>query len=126
MNKFLAASASVLIAIFILGFGIEDLDLGVKKFVGIWEYKAPNAPYGYQDGTINLTKEKRVLKGTVSIGAYTSELQEIQTNKNELSCYVSVEGERVQLELNFDRDSFEGIARSSQGDIPMNGTRASK
>ena len=115
-----------MIAFLVVGFNSDTFDFGIKKFVGVWEYKAPDAPYGYQNGTINLTREKRVLKGTVTIGSYASELQEIQTVKNQLKCYVSVEGERVRLKLDFDKDFFEGVAMSSEGDIPMTGTRTSK
>jgi len=98
----------------------------VKKFVGDWEYEAPNAPYGYQNGLISLTKEKRALKGSITIGSYTSDLDEIDTKKNKLTGVVNVEGERVQLELNFDKNTFEGTAMSSQGNIPMTGKRKSE
>ena len=126
MRKFLTPGTSLVIAFLVVGFNSDTFDFGIKKFVGVWEYKAPDAPYGYQNGTINLTREKRVLKGTVTIGSYASELQEIQTVKNQLKCYVSVEGERVRLKLDFDKDFFEGVAMSSEGDIPMTGTRTSK
>ncbi len=126
MKNIFAATASLLIFFTLMSFGPVNMDFGVKKFVGIWEYEAPNAPYGYQNGVIKLTKEKKVLNGTVSIGSYTADLEQIVTVKNELTCYISVEGERVQLKLNFDKDSFEGVAISSQGDIPMTGARSSK
>ena len=126
MRKILVVCASLVITFLVMGFNGNTFDFGIKKFVGVWEFKAPDAPYGYQNGTINLTREKRVLKGTVTIGSYDTELQEVETLKNELKCYVSVEGERVQLKLDFDKDSFEGVAMSSEGDIPMTGIRTSK
>lgn len=126
MKKFLALSTSVLIALTIMSFTNGKLDFGIKKFVGVWEYEAPYAPSGYQNGTINLMKEKKVLKGTVSIASYTAELEQIETVKSQLTCYINVEGERVQLKLDFDKNSFEGVALSSQGDIPLTGTRTSK
>ena len=73
-----------------------------------------------------ILKEKKSLNGTISIGSYTSDLDEIETKKNKLTGVVIVEGERVQLELNFDKNSFEGIAQSSQGNIPMTGKRKSE
>lgn len=123
MRKVIFAGATVLLAFVLMSFANSDFDFGVKKFVGVWEYEVPNAPYGYQNGTMTLTKEKRELKGTVSVGSYTTELEEIQTKKDELSGFVRVEGEKVQLKLTFDKDSFEGSALSSQGSMEMKGKR---
>lgn len=126
MKRIIASAAVVLLLFVSMSFSADEAVFGVKKFVGVWEYEAPNAPYGYQNGVINLTKEKKNLKGTVSIGSYTSDLDEIQTKKNNLICVVIVEGERIQIELNFDKNSFEGVASSSQGDIPLTGKRKSE
>ena len=126
MNRIIAMGAVVMLLFVSMSFTSEEAAFGVKKFVGIWEFEAPNAPYGYQNGLINLTKEKKSLNGTISIGSYTSDLDEIETEKNKMTGVVIVEGERVQLELNFDKNSFEGMAKSSQGNIPMTGKRKSK
>lgn len=126
MKKSIFLSASLVVAFIIMGFSVKELDFGVRKFVGDWEFQAPNAPYGYQNGVISLEKEKKELKGKVTIGSYDVELRDIETKKSQLSGYVSVEGESVQLKLNFERNSFEGVAISSQGDIPMTGKRRSK
>lgn len=123
MNRIIASAAVVMLLFVSMSFNTNKAAFGVKKFVGVWEYEAPNAPYGYQNGSINLTKDKRALKGTISIGSYTSNLDEIETKKNKLTGVVNVEGERVQLELNFEKNTFEGVAMSSQGDIPMTGKR---
>jgi hypothetical protein len=126
MNRIIASAAVVMLLFVSMSFSADEFAFGVKKFVGDWEYEAPNAPYGYQNGLISLTKEKKALKGTISIGSYSSDLDEIVTKKNKLNGVVIVEGERVELELNFDKDTFEGIAKSSQGNIPMTGKRSSK
>ena len=126
MNRIISLGAVVTLLFLSTSFSADEAAFGVKKFVGIWEFEAPNAPYGYQNGVINLTKEKRILKGTVGIGSYSSDLDAIETEKNKLTGVVIVEGERVQLELNFDKNSFEGMAKSSQGNIPMTGKRKSK
>ena len=126
MNRIIASAAVVMLLFVSMSFSADEFAFGVKKFVGDWEYEAPNAPYGYQNGIISLTKEKKALKGTISIGSYSSDLDEIVTKKNKLNGVVIVEGERVELELNFDKDTFEGMAKSSQGNIPMTGKRSSK
>jgi len=126
MNRIIASAAVVMLLFVSMSFSADEFAFGVKKFVGDWEYEAPNAPYGYQNGLISLTKEKKALKGTISIGSYSSDLDEIVTKKNKLNGVVIVEGERVELELNFDKDTFEGMAKSSQGNIPMTGKRSSK
>ena len=123
MRKVIVAGATVLLALLVMSFGESDLDFGVKKFVGVWDYEVPNAPYGYQNGTMTLTKEKRALKGSIIVGSFTTELEEIETKKNELSCFVRVEGEKVQLKLTFDKNNFEGSALSSQGSMEMKGKR---
>jgi len=126
MKRIIASAAVVMLLFVSMSFSADEAAFGVKKFVGLWEYDAPNAPYGYQNGLISLTKEKKSLKGTISIGSYTSDLDEIVTKKNKLTGVVNVEGERVQLELDFDKNSFEGVAMSSQGNIPMTGKRKSE
>ena len=126
MNRIIASAAVFMLLFVSMSFSADEFAFGVKKFVGDWEYEAPNAPYGYQNGLISLTKEKKALKGTISIGSYSSDLDEIVTKKNKLNGVVIVEGERVELELNFDKDTFEGMAKSSQGNIPMTGKRSSK
>jgi len=126
MNKIISLGAVVMLLFVSMSFSPDEAAFGVKKFVGTWEFEAPNAPYGYQNGLINLTKEKKSLNGTISIGSYTSDLDEIETEKNKMTGVVIVEGERVQLELNFEKNSFEGIAKSSQGNIPMTGKRKSE
>lgn len=123
MKRIIASAALVMLLFVSMSFSPDEAAFGVKKFVGLWEYDAPNAPYGYQNGLINLTKEKKSLKGTISIGSYTSDLDEIQTEKNSLTSVIIVEGERVELELNFEKNSFEGLAKSSQGNIPISGKR---
>ncbi|MGA9270190.1 MAG: hypothetical protein WBV45_06175 [Lutimonas sp.] len=126
MKRIIASAAVVMLLFVSMSFSADEAAFGAKKFVGLWEYDAPNAPYGYQNGLISLTKEKKSLKGTISIGSYTSDLDEIVTKKNKLTGVVNVEGERVQLELDFDKNSFEGVAMSSQGNIPMTGKRKSE
>ena len=126
MNRILSASVVIMLLFVTTSFSPEKAAFGVKKFVGVWEYEAPNAPYGYQNGVITLTKEKKMLKGSVSIGSNASDLDEIVTEKNKLTGVVIVEGERVTLELNFEKDTFEGVAMSSQGSLPMTGKRTSK
>ena len=126
MKRILSSAAVVLLLFVTMSFTADEAAFGVKKFVGVWEYEAPNAPYGYQNGVINLTKEKKTLKGSISIGSNSSDLDEIVTKKNKLTGVVIVEGDRVTLELNFDKDTFEGVAMSSQGDIPLTGKRKSE
>ncbi len=126
MKRIISSAAVVLLLFVTMSFTADEAAFGVKKFVGVWEYEAPNAPYGYQNGVINLIKEKKALKGSISIGSNSSDLDEIVTKKNKLTGVVIVEGDRVTLELNFDKDTFEGVAMSSQGDIPLTGKRKSE
>lgn len=126
MKRIISSAGVVLLLFVTMSFTADEAAFGVKKFVGVWEYEAPNAPYGYQNGVINLTKEKKALKGSISIGSNSSDLDEIVTKKNKLTGVVIVEGDRVTLELNFDKDTFEGVAMSSQGDIPLTGKRKSE
>jgi len=126
MNRIIASAAIVMLLFVSMSFSPDEFAFGVKKFIGDWEYEAPNAPYGYQNGIIHLTKVKKSLNGTISIGSYSSDLDEIETKKNKLTGVVIVEGQRVQLELNFDKDTFEGMAMSSQGNIAMTGKRKSE
>ncbi len=126
MNRIISSAAVVLLLFVFMSFTADEAPFGVKKFVGVWEYEAPNAPYGYQNGVIDLTKEKKTLKGKITIGSYSSDLEDIVTEKNKLTGAVNVEGEQVKLELNFLKDTFEGVALSSQGNIPMTGKRTSK
>lgn len=126
MNKTITLMTAVLLLFLTTGFNPGDDSVGLKKFIGVWAYNAPSAPQGFQKGLIDLSQESKTLKGTVKIGSYSFNLKEIQTEKNTLTGVVIIEGERVMLDLNFEKSSFEGIAKSSQGNIPITGTRKSE
>ena len=115
-------SAVLLLAV-ISGFESADSSAKIKRFVGSWEYQAPKAPYEYQKGVMNFVKEGKELKGNVEVMGSSIPLNDIQTKKKNLSGYFYVQGEKVVISLDFEKDSFTGTASYSQGSLELQGTR---
>ena len=123
MKKLLFMFSAVLLLTVMSGFESTESLAKFKKFVGSWEYQAPQAPYEYQKGVMNFTKEGKELKGNVEVMGSSIPLNDIQTEKRHLSGYFYVQGEKGVISLDFEKNIFKGTASYSQGSLELLGTR---
>ncbi len=95
-------------------------DFAKSKFDGTWDYTADKAPDGYRKGTITINGSELQLV----IGGYQKYSgQEVKLEKDELSFYTYVEGNRVSVKLTVKDDSVTGVASTPDGNIPLKLTK---
>lgn len=122
--KNIALKGILLVTVIILSsFTAEESFVGVKKILGEWDYKVPDASYEYQEGVLVLTRIDGELKGEVRIQGQGVPLEEIVYKKNNLTALIYVQGDTVKLDLNFKKHSFEGTVDYSMGTLTMTGTK---
>jgi len=94
-----------------------------KKVLGNWEYVSEQAPYEYSEGNIVLSEKDGKLVGVVVIDGYEMELENLSEEKNKVTFNIYVEGEEVNVEMTFKKNTFTGSASFSEGTIPFSGKK---
>ncbi len=111
----------------ILGFiSIIALSATVKDPVGKWKFTAPGAPYGYDQGLIEIVKELDEYKATLSFTGmnYKFELEKVKFEDEKLSFIIYLEGEDIYVLMSFSEDDkLSGKALYSQGEVALYATR---
>ena len=122
--KNIAFKGILLLSIIVLSsFTVKDSFVKVKKILGEWEYSVPDAPYGYQNGVLVLSKVDGVLAGEMVMEGQGTPLEEVVFEKNVLKAKMYVQGETIRFNLNFTKKSFEGIVSYTQGTLDISGTK---
>ena len=91
----------------------------VNKIVGNWTYSAPDAPYGYQDGTIELKQEKGKLVAKVHIQGSVMTISDIKTDGNQYKASFYLDGAEISLTLTQNDSKLEGEAYAEGMDIAI-------
>ncbi len=124
MNK---KSTFLLSFILILGLiSIIALSATVKDPVGKWKFTAPGAPYGYDQGLIEIVKDLDEYKATLSFTGmeYKFELEKVKYVDEKLSFSLYLEGEDIYVLMSFSEDDkLSGKALYSQGEVALYATR---
>ena len=124
MNK---KSTFLLSFILILGLiSIIALSATVKDPVGKWKFTAPGAPYGYDQGLIEIVKDLDEYKATLSFTGmdYKFELEKVKYEDEKLSFSLYLEGEDIYVLMSFSEDDkLSGKALYSQGEVALYATR---
>ena len=124
MNK---KSTFLLSFILILGLiSIIALSATVKDPVGKWKFTAPGAPYGYDQGLIEIVKDLDEYKATLSFTGmdYKFELEKVKYEDEKLSFSLYLEGEDIYVLMSFSKDDkLSGKALYSQGEVALYATR---
>lgn len=111
----------------ILGFiSIIALSATVKDPVGKWKFTAPGAPYGYDQGLIEIVKELDEYKATLSFTGmdYKFQLEKVKFEDERLSFIIYLEGEDIFVLMSFSEDDkLSGKASYSQGEVALYATR---
>ncbi|HRN55020.1 MAG TPA: hypothetical protein PLL71_01135 [Agriterribacter sp.] len=82
---------------------------------GIYEYKAVEAPYEYQNGTIELKRTDNKWTAKVTAASQTFTAQEIKVEKTQVQFRIYVEGNPVLIKLQQKENKLTGTATSSEG-----------
>lgn len=110
---------TLLCLLFCVALQAQDKAADVSKIVGDWSFSAPDAPYGYQDGTLRLKQEKGKLVAQVNIQGTTLEVKNIRIDGNTYTSSFYVDGTSVELSLTQNESHLEGIANAAGMEIPV-------
>lgn len=117
----------LIIFIFILGFlTVNVFSATVKDPVGKWKFTAPGAPYGYDQGLIEIVKETDEFTATLTFTGmnYKFDLEKVKFEEEKLSFNIFLEGEEIYVLMSFsEEDKLSGKALYSQGEVALYATR---
>lgn len=112
-----------IIFIFILSFlTLNVFSAIVNDPVGKWKFSAPGAPYGYDQGIIEITKDTGEYKATLSFTGmdYKFELEKVKFEEEKLSFNLYLEGEDIYVLISFSEENkLSGKAIYSQGEVAL-------
>lgn len=95
------------------GFAQEAVN---KTIVGSWKYEVSQAPYGFESGTIIISKDKENLLGEVNfVSGYSVKLQNISLKSDTLRAAANVEGENISITAKMVKNKLQGKVDTSMG-----------
>jgi len=87
-----------------------------KSLAGDWEYNVPQAPLGYDTGTVSFIVKENTLSAVVTFhSGYKAEAQNVSLKNDTLRMGVYVESEYVNVLTIVKGNKMEGTVDSSQG-----------
>lgn len=98
----------------------------VKDPVGKWKFSAPGAPYGYDQGIIEISKDADEYMATLSFEgmSYKYNLEKCKFEEEKLSFGLYLDGEDIFVLMTLtEDDKLSGKAMYSQGELPITATR---
>jgi len=86
---------------------------------GLWSYSLPDAPDGYQKGTIEFKQVEGKLTGSVktSYGNYT--IREIKKDNQQYTCSLYVDGAEANIKFEQKEGKLTGIVKVDGWEMPM-------
>lgn len=99
---------------------------GEKKFspVGTWEFTAPEAPEGYTNGNLVISKKESGYAVTMEFNEYLKfNADNVVYKAKKIEFTVYIEAETVAISGTFDKDNFTGEASYSGGVIELTAVR---
>lgn len=98
----------------------QDKDEKQTDLKGIWVYSVPDAPYGYQDGTIEFKNTDDKLTAIAKIGGSSYPIKEINKKDGQYSCSLYVDGSNVKITLKpAGKNKITGTAIADNWEMPV-------
>jgi len=123
MTKFLRVSFPSLLLLLTFGFTEVKHNEVPSSLLGSWEYNAPSIGLKYQKGFIEISYDEDVLKGNVIFWNRVIPMENLIYEDNKLRAHVMLEGEKIDLFLKFQTDTFQGTVSHPQGYIRISGNK---
>ena len=86
---------------------------------GVWSYAVPDAPYGYEKGTIEFKQVENILSATLKNTNGTYNLREIKKDNQQYTSTFYVDGSEVKVTFTPQTDKITGIVRAEGYDMPI-------
>ena len=86
------------------------------KAVGKWKYEVAQAPYGYNNGVLEIKQEKDKLTGQVNFSSGEDlKLQKLTMRNDTIWANVYVESENVEIVAKISNSKMKGSVNTSMG-----------
>ena len=95
--------------------------------VGKWVFSAPDAPYEYSTGTIEIKKEDETFTGTMRFEAieYVFECEKVEFKEDVLSFILFLDGADILITMSFtEKDKMSGKALTPDAEVYLSAKRA--
>ena len=125
MEKKLRISFPLLLLFFISGFTDINNEEGPTKLQGSWEYATPTIGLIFQTGSIEFTYKDSVFKGNVIFDDKVIPMKNLIFEDNKVRAHIDVEGERIDIFLKFQSDTFQGTVSHPRGYLRVTGSKVS-
>ena len=89
------------------------------KLKGTWTYSLPDAPYGYQDGTIEFKESDGKQTAIVKIQSNTIDVKEIKKDGDTYKCSLFVDGADVNVTFEPGTDKITGLVTADGWEMPL-------
>lgn len=89
------------------------------KLKGSWTYSLPDAPYGYQDGSIEFKETDGKLTGVAKIGDSTYNINEVKKEGDSYNCSLYVDGSDIKVSIKPDKDGLSGTVIADGWEMPV-------
>jgi len=87
---------------------------------GEWKFESPNAPYGYNKGSIIILEKEGLLAGEIKFADGTKvELKEVKFEENVLKFNISVEYNNIPIKATIEGKKMKGTAGTPEGKMPF-------
>ena len=110
---------TLLCLLFCIAISAQDKAADLSKLVGDWSFSAPDAPYGYQDGSFQIKQENGKLTAKVNIQGSTLEINDIKAKGDTYTSSFYVDGTPVDLTMTQKGNKLEGMADAGGMQIPV-------
>lgn len=118
-TSFKIVLSALLCLLFSVTVSAQDRGVDHGKIVGRWSFSAPNAPYGYQDGTLEFKSDQGKLTAKINIQGSVIEVKEIKAHGDTYTSSFYVDGNPVDLSITQKDSALSGTADSGGMSIPV-------
>jgi hypothetical protein len=95
--------------------------------LGEWKYESPNAPYGYEKGSIIISEKEGKLAGEIKFAdGYKMPLKNVSYADGVFKCSITIDYNDIAIKATFEGDKMKGTADSPEGALPFTAEKAKK
>ncbi len=94
-----------------------------SKLEGTWDYTVKDVPPEYSTGVIRIMKNQKVFEVEVDLSGGTMKGSEVMARRKNISFYLTINGQRVDVALQVDGDTITGESTSPDGVFKLEGVR---
>ena len=100
---------------------------GNEEILGEWKYESPNAPYGYEKGSIIISEKEGKLAGEIKFSdGYKMTLKDVTHNDRVFKCKMTIDYNDIAIKATFEGNKMKGTADSPEGALPFTAERAAE